>query len=86
MQKLCEMTTLRDSANSFGYISCLMGDLLELTLKSVRNFLVTTFIHKVYSSEDPKVPILKECDFGKMKLWRVEHFWTYFVFTFGRDY
>ena len=40
MQKLCEMTTLRDLANSFGYISCLMGDLLELTLKSVRNFFV----------------------------------------------
>ena len=33
----------------------------------------------------PKVPILKECHFGKMKLWRVEHFWTLFVFTFGRD-
>ena len=33
-----------------------------------------------------KVPILKECHFGKMKLWRVEHFWTLFVFTFGRDY
>ena len=32
-----------------------------------------------------KVPILKECHFGKMKLWRVEHFWTLFVFTFGRD-
>ena len=55
MQKLCEMTTLRVSANSFGYISCLMGDLLELTLKSVRNFLVTTFIHKGYSSEDPSI-------------------------------
>ena len=48
MQKLCEMTTLRDSANSFGYISWLMGDLLELTLKSVRNFWVTIFIHEVY--------------------------------------
>ena len=33
-----------------------------------------------------KVPILTECHFGKMKLWRVEHFWTYFFFTFGRDY
>ena len=33
-----------------------------------------------------KVPILKECHFGKMTLWRVEHFWTLFVFTFGHDY
>ena len=32
-----------------------------------------------------KVPILKEVNFGKMKLWDVEHFWTLFVFTFGRD-
>ena len=24
-----------------------------------------------------KVPIRKECHFRKMKLWRVEHFWTY---------
>ena len=32
-----------------------------------------------------KVPILKECHFGKVKLWDVEHFWTLFVFTFGRD-
>ena len=27
-----------------------------------------------------KVPILKECHF-----WDVEHFWTLFVFIFGRD-
>ena len=33
----------------------------------------------------PKVPILKECHFGKMKLWRVEHFYNIFVFTFGCD-
>ena len=32
-----------------------------------------------------KVPILKESHFGKMKLWRVEHFYNVFVFTFGRD-
>ena len=32
-----------------------------------------------------KVPILKEVNFGKVKLWDVEHFWTLFVFTFGRD-
>ena len=32
-----------------------------------------------------KVPILKECHFGKVKLWDVEHFWTLFVFIFGRD-
>ena len=32
-----------------------------------------------------KVPILKECHFRKVKLWQVEHFWTLFVFTFGRD-
>ena len=32
-----------------------------------------------------KVPILKECHFGKVKLWHVEHFWTLFVFIFGRD-
>ena len=32
-----------------------------------------------------KVPILKECHFGKMKLWRVEHFHNIFVFTFGCD-
>ena len=28
-----------------------------------------------------KVPILKEGNFGKVKLWDVEHFWTLFVFT-----
>ena len=33
-----------------------------------------------------KVPILKEVNFRKVKLWDVEHFWTLFVFTFGRDY
>ena len=32
-----------------------------------------------------KVPILKECHFGKVKLRDVEHFWTHFVFIFGRD-
>ena len=32
-----------------------------------------------------KVPILKECHFGRVKLWDVEHFWTLFVFIFGRD-
>ena len=32
-----------------------------------------------------KVPILKECHFGKMKLCRVEHFHNILVFTFGRD-
>ena len=32
-----------------------------------------------------KVPILKEVNFGKVKLWDVEHFWTLFVFTFGCD-
>ena len=32
-----------------------------------------------------KVPILKEVNFGKVKLWDVEHFWTLFAFTFGRD-
>ena len=32
-----------------------------------------------------KVPIFKECHFGKMKLWQVEHFHNIFVFTFGRD-
>ena len=28
---------------------------------------------------------MKECHFGKVKLWDVEHFWTLFVFIFGRD-
>ena len=32
-----------------------------------------------------KVPILKECHFGKMKLWPVDHFHNKFVLTFGRD-
>ena len=32
-----------------------------------------------------KVPILKECHFGKVKVWDVEHFWTLFVFIFGHD-
>ena len=32
-----------------------------------------------------KVPILKEVNFGKVKLWDFGHFWTLFVFTFGRD-
>ena len=36
-------------------------------------------------AETAKVPILKEVNFGKVKLWDVEHFWTLFVFTFGRD-
>ena len=30
-----------------------------------------------------KVPILKECHFGKMKLWQVEHFWTYLSSLLG---
>ena len=34
---------------------------------------------------ETKVPILKVCHFGKVKLWDVEHFWTLFVFIFGRD-
>ena len=33
----------------------------------------------------PKVPILKEVNFGKMQLCRVEHFYNIFVLTFGRD-
>ena len=37
--------------------------------------------HKIHNlierMDHTKVPILKECHFGKMKLWRVEHFWTY---------
>ena len=36
-------------------------------------------------TERIKVPLLKEVNFGKVKLWDVEHFWTLFVFTFGRD-
>ena len=32
-----------------------------------------------------KVPILKEVNFGKMQLCRVEHFYNIFVLTFGRD-
>ena len=31
----------------------------------------------------PKVPILKECHLGKMKLWRFEHFWTYLSSLLG---
>ena len=30
-----------------------------------------------------KVPILKEVNFGKMKLCRVEHFWTYLSSPMG---
>ena len=30
-----------------------------------------------------KVPILKECHFGKMKLWAVEHFSTYLSSLLG---
>ena len=30
-----------------------------------------------------KVPILKEYHFGKMKLWRVEHVWTYLSSLLG---
>ena len=32
-----------------------------------------------------KVPILKEVNFGKMQLCRVEHFFNIFVFTFEHD-
>ena len=32
-----------------------------------------------------KVPILKEVNFGKIQLCRVEHFYNIFVLTFGRD-
>ena len=32
-----------------------------------------------------KVPILKEVNFGKMQLCRVEHFYNIFVLTFGHD-
>ena len=34
---------------------------------------------------DTKVPILKEVNFGKMQLCRVEHFYNIFVLTFVRD-
>ena len=30
-----------------------------------------------------KVPILKECHIGKMKLWHIEHFWTLFSSLLG---
>ena len=36
-------------------------------------------------SQTDKVPILKEVNFGKMQLCRVEHFYNIFVLTFGRD-
>ena len=32
-----------------------------------------------------KVPILKGVNFGKVKLWDVEHFWTDFDLSKGRD-
>ena len=32
-----------------------------------------------------KVPSLKEVNFGKVKLWAVEHFWTDFDLTKRRD-
>ena len=32
-----------------------------------------------------KVPILKEVNFGKVKLWDVEHFWTDFDLSKWRD-
>ena len=35
------------------------------------------FYSKFLNFHLSKVPILKECHFGKMKLWHVEHFWTY---------
>ena len=34
---------------------------------------------------DPKVPSLKEVNFGKVKLWAVEHFWTDFDLRKRRD-
>ena len=38
-----------------------------------------------FNVETVKVPILKEVNFGKMQLCRVEHFYNIFVLTFGRD-
>ena len=38
---------------------------------------------KVFQMVTTKVPILKEVNFGKVKLWDVEHFWTLFVFILG---
>ena len=38
--------------------------------------------NRYYLLGTAKVPILKQCHFRKMKLWRVEHFCTYFAFTF----
>ena len=46
-------------------------------------FAMMSFVIKI--GQNIKVPILKECHFGKMKLWRVEHFQNIFVFTYERD-
>ena len=35
--------------------------------------------------EPAKVPSLKEVNFGKVKLWAVEHFWTDFDLRKSRD-
>ena len=38
-----------------------------------------------HAKKPPKVPSLKEVNFGKVKLWAVEHFWTDFDLTKRRD-
>ena len=48
------------------------------------NYLLYMLSVKVFQMVT-KVPILKEVNFGKMQLCRVEHFYNIFVLTFGRD-
>ena len=67
----------------------------KFTIPSIRNIVYydfessnvpITYLCKIKVTKDKaKVPILKEVNFGKVKLWDVEHFWTLFFFTFGRD-
>ena len=44
---------------------------------------MTRFSEKMFIAT--KVAILKEVNFGKIKLWAVEHFWTDFDLRFRRD-
>ena len=61
-------------------------DLLIFCIYSL-NFSLEFFImiSFVTNQLDIKVPILKEVNFGKVKLWVVEHFWTDFDLSKWRD-
>ena len=73
------------SYSTLGEVSKLVPNLeylfsFNLQLKSAATkFCFLRHLHAI------KVPILKECHFGRVKLWDVEHFWTLFVSIFGLD-